>query len=92
MGDQCGRSFDPRGRCANGLLAPCADALARSGCQTVIFTGILINGFVFVELQALSADRELDAWRKLALEFNPKTRQSNNGRRESVPMESKRAT
>ena len=51
-------------------------ALGKKGCVPMDFTGRPMRGFVFVNPEGLTTDARLDAWRKLALEFNPKAKAS----------------
>ncbi len=45
-------------------------ALTKKGCREMTFTGKPMQGFVFVSPEGIIADRELDYWIKLALDFN----------------------
>jgi TfoX/Sxy family transcriptional regulator of competence genes len=51
-------------------------ALERPGCTPMDFTGRPMKGFVWVNPDAVSTERGLDEWAKLALEFNPHARSS----------------
>jgi TfoX/Sxy family transcriptional regulator of competence genes len=63
-------------------------ALKRIGCVPMDFTGRPMRGFVFVKPEGLSTDAELEAWLKLALEFNPKAKSS---KKKSAPPASTKA-
>ena len=45
-------------------------ALKKSGCRPMDFTGKPMNGYVFVEPEAIDLDSDLEYWLDLALEFN----------------------
>ena len=52
------------------------EALTRSGCREMDFTGRPMKGFVFVEAQGLDDDEDLIGWIQLCLDYNPKARSS----------------
>jgi TfoX/Sxy family transcriptional regulator of competence genes len=52
------------------------EALRKKGCVPMDFTGRPLRGFVFVNLDGLATDIELNHWLKLALEFNPNAKAS----------------
>jgi len=45
--------------------------LEKDGCAPMVHGGKVMPGFVYVEERVMSTKRQLDAWVKLALEFNP---------------------
>ena len=45
-------------------------ALEKEGCQPMDFTGRVMKGFVFVDIDVLNTKRKLEYWIKLALEYN----------------------
>ena len=51
-------------------------ALGKKGCVPMDFTSRPMRGFVFVNPEGLTTDARLEAWLKLALEFNPKAKSS----------------
>ncbi len=53
-----------------------AQALEREGCREMDFTGRPMQGFVFVEPEALDDDRDLESWIRLCLDYNPKAKSS----------------
>jgi hypothetical protein len=48
------------------------EALTRTGCVPMDFTGRPMRGFVFVNPPGLKSNCDLKSWLQLALEFNPK--------------------
>lgn len=58
-----------------------ADALTRSGCRPMDFTGRPMRGFVFLEPAGTRTAAQLAAWLKLALDFNPKAKASKKRKR-----------
>ena len=51
-------------------------ALTRTGCREMNFTGRSMKGFVFVEPEGIDLDDDLDYWVQLCLDFNPKAKSS----------------
>ncbi|MDN3669206.1 TfoX/Sxy family protein [Echinicola jeungdonensis] len=47
------------------------DCLAQPGCTEMNFTGKPMNGFVFVEGQAIVTDKQLTYWLEKCLNYNP---------------------
>lgn len=70
------------------------EALQRKGCVPMDFTGRPMRGFVFVNAEGYSSDRELSVWLDLALEFNPRAKASKkrpaHGRNRTVKRRAKR--
>ena len=52
------------------------DALTRTGCREMNFTGRPMRGFVFVEPEGVEGASALQEWLGLALEFNPRAKSS----------------
>lgn len=50
--------------------------LGRKGCVPMDFTGRPMRGFVFVNTEGCSSDRDLASWLDLALDFNPRAKSS----------------
>ena len=46
------------------------EALEQEGCSPMEFTGKVMKGFVYVDIEALSTTSKLEYWINLALEFN----------------------
>jgi len=51
-------------------------ALTRSGCREMNFTGRAMKGFVFVEPEGIDMDDDLDYWVEQCLNYNPKAKSS----------------
>lgn len=52
------------------------EVLKREGARPMDFTGRPMKGFVFVSMEVLEDEKELDYWIDLCLEFNPKAKSS----------------
>ena len=52
------------------------DAMSKTGCREMDFTGRPMKGFVFVEPEGTDMDKDLEYWIDLSLEYNPKARSS----------------
>jgi TfoX/Sxy family transcriptional regulator of competence genes len=48
-----------------------AEALSKTGCREMNFTGRPMKGYVFVDEDAIDLDADLEYWVQLALDFNP---------------------
>ena len=46
------------------------EVMEKEGCKPMDFTGKVMKGFVFVDVDALNTKKELEYWVKLALEYN----------------------
>jgi TfoX/Sxy family transcriptional regulator of competence genes len=46
------------------------EVMEKEGCQPMDFTGKIMKGFVFVDIDSLNTKRKLEFWIKLALEYN----------------------
>ena len=44
--------------------------MEKDGCNPMDFTGRIMKGYVFVDIEALNTKRKLAYWVKLALDFN----------------------
>ena len=51
-------------------------ALTRTGCREMNFTGRSMKGYVFVEPEGIDLDDDHDYWVELCLDFNPKAKSS----------------
>src|SRR5215831_17937830 len=46
------------------------EVMQKEGCTPMDFTGKVMKGFVFVDMNALNTKKKLEYWVKLALEYN----------------------
>jgi TfoX/Sxy family transcriptional regulator of competence genes len=46
------------------------ELMEKEGCRPMDFTGRIMKGYVFVDIEALNTKMELEYWLKLALEYN----------------------
>lgn len=46
------------------------EVMEKEGCRPMDFTGKVMNGFVFVDVDALHTKKKLEYWINLALEYN----------------------
>lgn len=46
------------------------EVIEKEGCKPMDFTGKIMKGYVFVDLEALNTKKKLEYWVKLALDFN----------------------
>jgi len=46
------------------------EVMEREGCKPMDFTGKIMKGYVFVDIEALNTKKKLEYWIQLALEFN----------------------
>jgi TfoX/Sxy family transcriptional regulator of competence genes len=46
------------------------EVIEKEGCKPMDFTGKIMKGFVFVDIEALTTKKKLEYWIKLALEYN----------------------
>ena len=46
------------------------EVMEKEGCKPMDFTGRVMKGFVFVDIEALKTKAQLGYWIKLALEYN----------------------
>jgi TfoX/Sxy family transcriptional regulator of competence genes len=52
------------------------EVITKEGCKPMDFTGKVMKGYVFVDIDALTTRKKLEYWVKLALEFNKKAKAS----------------
>ena len=74
----CGIHFSKK-RNTNLLMARIGEkatleALNKTGCQPMDFTGRPMKGFVFVTPEGYDTDDDLECWLKLCLAFNPEAK------------------
>lgn len=53
-----------------------AEVIEKDGCKPMDFTGKVMKGYVFVDIEALNTEKKLNYWVQLALEFNKKAKPS----------------
>ncbi len=46
------------------------EVIEKEGCRPMDFTGKIMKGYVFVDIDALNTKKKLEYWVKLALDFN----------------------
>ena len=46
------------------------EVIEKEGCKPMDFTGRIMKGFVFVDIEALNTKKKLEYWIDLALEYN----------------------
>lgn len=46
------------------------EVMEKEGCKPMDFTGKVMKGFVFVDIDALTTKKKLDYWMQLALDYN----------------------
>jgi len=44
--------------------------MEKDGCKPMDFTGRIMKGYVFVDIDALNTKKKLEYWMKLALDYN----------------------
>jgi TfoX/Sxy family transcriptional regulator of competence genes len=44
--------------------------MEKEGCRPMDFTGKIMKGYVFVDIEALNTKKKLEYWIKLALDYN----------------------
>ena len=71
----CGIHFDKK-RQIDLLMARIGEeayveAIKRTGCHPMDFTGRVMKGYVFVDENGFGDDEDLDHWIQLAIDFNP---------------------
>jgi TfoX/Sxy family transcriptional regulator of competence genes len=52
------------------------EVMEKEGCKPMDFTGKIMKGYVFVDIEALNTKKKLDYWIQLALDFNKKAKAS----------------
>ena len=50
--------------------------MENEGCKPMDFTGKVMKGFVFVDIDVLNTKKKLEYWINLALDFNKKAKPS----------------
>lgn len=46
------------------------EVMEKEGCNPMDFTGKVMKGYVFVDIEALNTKKKLEYWVKLALDYN----------------------
>lgn len=46
------------------------EVMEKEGCKPMDFTGRIMKGFVFVDIEVLNTTKKLEYWIKLALDYN----------------------
>jgi TfoX/Sxy family transcriptional regulator of competence genes len=46
------------------------EVMEKDGCKPMDFTGRIMKGYVFVDIDALNTKKKLEYWMKLALDYN----------------------
>ena len=46
------------------------EVMEKEGCRPMDFTGKVMKGYVFVDIEALNTKKKLEYWIRLALEYN----------------------
>ncbi len=46
------------------------EVMEKEGCNPMDFTGKIMKGYVFVDIEALNTKKKLEYWLKLALDYN----------------------
>jgi len=46
------------------------EVMEKEGCEPMDFTGKIMKGYVFVDIQSLNTNKKLGYWMDLALEYN----------------------
>ncbi len=46
------------------------EVIEKEGCKPMDFTGRIMKGYVFVDVEALTTKKKLEYWLKLALDYN----------------------
>jgi TfoX/Sxy family transcriptional regulator of competence genes len=57
------------------------EALKKTGCKVMDFTGRISKGFVLVEPHGIRTKRELDYWVGLALDYNERAKSSRKAKK-----------
>jgi TfoX/Sxy family transcriptional regulator of competence genes len=52
------------------------EVIKKEGCKPMDFTGKVMKGFVFVDINVLNTKKKLEYWINLALDFNKKAKPS----------------
>lgn len=57
------------------------EIMEKDGVGPMDFTGRVMKGFAFVEIEALQSDKDLEYWVALALDFNSRAKPSKKRKR-----------
>ena len=57
------------------------EVMEKEGAKPMDFTGKVMKGFVFVDIEALNTKKKLEYWMNLALEYNKKAKASKKKKR-----------
>lgn len=52
------------------------EVIEKEGCKPMDFTGKIMKGYVFVDVEALNTKKKLEYWVRLALDFNKHAKSS----------------
>ena len=52
------------------------EVMEKDGCKPMDFTGRIMKGYVFVDIEALTTKKKLEYWMKLALDYNKSAKPS----------------
>jgi len=52
------------------------EALKRTGCSLMDFTGASMKGFMMIDLEGTDMDEDLESWVQMALDYNPRAKAS----------------
>ena len=52
------------------------EVIEKEGCKPMDFTGKIMKGYVFVDIEALNTKKKLEYWIRLALDFNKRAKAS----------------
>lgn len=61
------------------------EVMEKEGCRPMDFTGKVMKGYVFVDIEALSTRKKLDYWIQLALDYN-KTAKASKRRSNEIQL------
>src|SRR4029078_8005335 len=56
------------------------EVMEKEGCKPMNFTGKIMKGYVFVDIDVLNTKKELEYWIGFALEFNKKAKASKKNK------------
>jgi len=57
------------------------EIMEKEECEPMDFTGKVMKGFVFVDINTLNTKKKLEYWIKLALEYNPIAKASKKSKK-----------
>ena len=57
------------------------EVMEMEGCSPMDFTGKVMKGYVFVDIEAIDTKKKLEFWIMLALEFNSKAKASKKSKK-----------